>query len=570
MSILETEVDGITTLFAQRPDGACSAGLVFRVGWADETLAVRGLTHLVEHLALHDVAAHDVHHNGETHATYTHFYAQGSPQQVVRVLNGVCAWLRERPTHRLEVEKDVLRAEEQGRGGAVRAAALYRYGARGYGLEGYPELGLPGIDETLVRVWAQEAFTRSNAVLWLAGAHVPDGLDLSLPEGVPQPLPAVTDALERTPAWFPGDADLVHVTGIVPRSTAAMAFAEVLNRAVFHDLRQREGLSYSPGASYVPRDADVATVSVVADCLPERRGATVGALLDSLARVRWGTITDEELDAVRTAAVTALEEQRSEPAFLARMAVSRLLGGPPPAGVDRLQEEYRALTAADLREVAETFHATALAQVPGRGLDWAGWHPAPTSSRSEVTGQEYPARGGVDATLVVGEDGVTLRSGPTRSTVRFRDVAVMESYGDGGRWLVGEDGFRVHVEPSVFEVDQAVTDRLDASVDPARVVHRPARSPQDLPGVPEEPGSSPAAVTRTPRTPQPVALRLVRAAGLVVLGLFSALWLLVTAQATMDAANGSPDVGWVGTGVLWVLMAALGSATYQLWRAGRR
>ncbi len=50
--ITETEVCGIRTLIAPA-DGPLTAGLVFRVGCADEPLSRRGLTHLVEHLALH-------------------------------------------------------------------------------------------------------------------------------------------------------------------------------------------------------------------------------------------------------------------------------------------------------------------------------------------------------------------------------------------------------------------------------------------------------------------------------------------------------------------------------------
>ena len=50
--IKETEISGIRTLIAPG-NGPLAAGLVFRVGCADEPLSRRGLTHLVEHLALH-------------------------------------------------------------------------------------------------------------------------------------------------------------------------------------------------------------------------------------------------------------------------------------------------------------------------------------------------------------------------------------------------------------------------------------------------------------------------------------------------------------------------------------
>ena len=46
-----TEVDGVRTIWAEVP-GPLRAGLVLRMGAADETLARRGAGHLLEHLAL--------------------------------------------------------------------------------------------------------------------------------------------------------------------------------------------------------------------------------------------------------------------------------------------------------------------------------------------------------------------------------------------------------------------------------------------------------------------------------------------------------------------------------------
>ena len=47
-----TTIDGIPVILAPGRDPRVTAGLAFRVGWADETLPTRGITHLVEHLAL--------------------------------------------------------------------------------------------------------------------------------------------------------------------------------------------------------------------------------------------------------------------------------------------------------------------------------------------------------------------------------------------------------------------------------------------------------------------------------------------------------------------------------------
>ena len=75
--ITRSDVDGIPVLHAPRP-GPVAAGLVFRVGQADETLPQHGITHMVEHLALHRQGVGDIHHNGATGDVVTHFVVRGS------------------------------------------------------------------------------------------------------------------------------------------------------------------------------------------------------------------------------------------------------------------------------------------------------------------------------------------------------------------------------------------------------------------------------------------------------------------------------------------------------------
>ena len=101
MNLVETTTDGIYTLFVERDDPQTRAGLVFRVGQADESLAVRGLTHLVQHLALHEVSGGRVHEHGSTGLVHTEFRASGTDEQVSGMLNAVCAALRKPPTHLL-------------------------------------------------------------------------------------------------------------------------------------------------------------------------------------------------------------------------------------------------------------------------------------------------------------------------------------------------------------------------------------------------------------------------------------------------------------------------------------
>ncbi len=63
--IHETVVDGITTFWAETPP-PLTAVLTFRVGTWDEALLDRGITHLVEHLALYALRNVEHPYNGHT------------------------------------------------------------------------------------------------------------------------------------------------------------------------------------------------------------------------------------------------------------------------------------------------------------------------------------------------------------------------------------------------------------------------------------------------------------------------------------------------------------------------
>lgn len=489
MTVRETEIGGLPTLHAPRDDDECTAGLLFRVGGADENLAVRGVTHLVEHLALRGAGLPADHRHGALDDVVTGFSATGSPEHVAGVLNAVCGALRRPPLEHLEEEREVLRAEELARtDGATRVAAMMRWGATGRGLSSYPEVGLGGLDEDVVGIWSSAAFTRSNVVLWVSAREIPFGLDLALPQGELPPLPPDPTVLPRTPAWFvvPG-TDLVHLTGLVPRGPAAEVLGHLLQRALASELA-------ASGASAVvrvePHDAHLALVRVLVEGNPRVREGLGGAVVDALARVRWGRLGAEDREAVELA-VRAADRPDHDPELLLARAADHLLGRPTPTREQRVAA-LRAVSADAVRAAAEALHRSALAQVPVPGLDWAGFSAAPSGSSTAVEGREHPVRGGGRTTLLVGVEGVTLRSAAGLVTVRYRDLAAMEAFDDGGRWLVGRDGFRVHVEPTVYKIGPEDVARIDEAVDPARVVRLPARPADRLP----RPAEAPAAARR--------------------------------------------------------------------------
>ncbi|WP_406123147.1 M16 family metallopeptidase [Streptomyces sp. NBC_00989] len=479
-----TTTQGIPTLYAPRRGDQVTAGLFFRVGRADETLATAGLTHLVEHLALHRLQLTDLHYNGATANTYTLFHATGDEDEVVAHLNSVCAALRDLPLARLDTEREILRTEAAGgKSGSNSQLPLWRYGAQGYGLSSYSELGTWSVTPDQVGDWARTRFTRENAILWITSESVPDGLDLTLPTGTHLPAPAAANALPTTPAYICGEDGHVVLTSVVRRSTAASVFADVLGRALFQDLRQEGGFSYSAEADYTPRDADFATITAYADALPQKQDAVVGGFVDTLARLRNGTIAPSELDSVRGKKLKVYDIPDFAAASLPGYALDLLLGHRVISPAEH-RAELAAVTVADLREVAREAWASTLLQVPGnRGVEWAGLTPAPQySGTAGVTGSHHRSLESEDVTLVIGDEGVSVTTPRGAVTVPYDTCAAMTTRPDGARGLTGPDGFMVTVEPTLYaDVTPDRIARIDAAVPETAVVRLPARAPEHIP-----------------------------------------------------------------------------------------
>ncbi|MGY0232306.1 M16 family metallopeptidase [Longispora urticae] len=480
--IHETEVDGVPTLLAPT-SGPMRAGLLFRVGTADETLARSGVTHLVEHLALHRHGQTDYHFNGTTSTVVTHFHMHGSESDIVAYLTGVCESLTDLPVERLETEKAILRTEAAGRTSAANESmGLWRYGARDFGLGSYQELGLHALGPDDVREWADTWFTRENAVLWIAGDAVPPGLKLRLRDGTRRPPPAASEVLPHTPAYFAGPDNLVVFDAVVPRSTAASVYAGVLERELYRSLRQEGGYSYTASASCDPRGDGLSVVTAVADALPAQQDAMLGGFLDVLWKLKVGRIEDEDLAVTRTRA----EELFQHPDSVRLPAHAwNLITGQSNHTTEELRAELRAVTVADVHAVAEQAMGSGLIMVPGgRGADTAGFTEAPRHSTAAVTGVAHRSRGASKARLVLGPEGVSVVDQGATATVRYDECAALLTYPDGARRLLGHDGVGVAIEPTLFRVPRGAVDAVDAAVPPGVVVRMPARTAQNIPRAP--------------------------------------------------------------------------------------
>ena len=230
----------------------------------------------MEHLALHPLGLTDYHYNASTGPVTTSFHMSGSGEDVATFLTKVCDCLSALPMARLATEKAIIRTEWSSRpNSAYQDMALWRYGARTYGLTSYGEPGTDAITPDELEHWRRTWFTRENAVLWIAG-EIPASLRLNLPSGQRWRTPSPTSALPQTPAYFCSDRNVVAMDSVVARRPAASAYAEVLERNLFRDLRQDGGYSYSVGGGTDPRGDGWTTIVAGVDALPEKLGRGPG------------------------------------------------------------------------------------------------------------------------------------------------------------------------------------------------------------------------------------------------------------------------------------------------------
>ena len=556
MELTVTEVDGIPALLAPGA-GPLHAGLTFRVGRADEPLTRAGITHLVEHLALHRLGLTDYHFNGATGTVGTHFHMSGDRAAVAGFLSGVCDALADLPLDRLETEKSILRTEGAGRGPAAtdRLAAV-RYGATGFGLPSFDEWGIHQLTADDLWEWVGTWFTAANAVLWISGGALPAGLRLRLPPGERRALPAAAPVLPTMPAYLTGPGAGVVFEAVVERGPAASLYSAVLKRELFRNLRQEGGYSYTAATAFDPVGT-WATLTAVADAHPDQQDAVLGGFVDCLMRHSVGTVEAADLVAARAAAERALHHPEDLPAVLMRRALDLLTGYPLRPVAQRLAR-LRAVTREDLHAVAVSALESGLLLTPqGRTADWAGFAAVPSWTGTPVAGEPLAVRDDPGLRVVSGPDGVSLLSPVGARTVRFDACAAVLAWPDGARHLVGLDGAWVRIEPTLLDVPPGALERLDAAFPPAALVRMPPRDPSGIPRprpVPppmpvHDPPAPVAPVGRDARETAMVALA-------VVFSLAASVGLLTLMAVGLDDTATADD--WRHVGLVWTVALVTG------------
>lgn len=470
--IQEVVVDGVPVFLTAGSSGRCHAALMFRAGVVDELLHRRGITHLVEHLALSTLGDRVYDYNGFVDGARTVFVCEGSSDQVSEFLASTCQALSDLPGGRVSQEKRVLMAEAAGRDSTMAGQALaMRYGPNGYGLLGYDELFLHHPDTDPVLGWAAERFHRDHAVVWVAGASP---ADLSLPLGTgPTAAPAsVASPVIPLASWVPVSAPGAMVSMVIERSVTALALARHLDRRVKEHLRHEHALSYAPSAVYWPLDARYAHLTVAAAALPEHAETACTELLRVLSDVATHGAREGELTLDIARARQQMEHPDSHLGRLDTRAVATLFGQPSPDDAEMLAE-LEAIDAAALARLLQEGLAGALYLLGGAAMpaDWGvgqiddwSWKTHDGRVLKPMLRKSGPSYPPPRSSLVVGDEGLTLQMPQGYLSVDFDQTRALLHWDDGPYRLISGDGLTLMVDPRDWDGGQHIIRALDARI----------------------------------------------------------------------------------------------------------
>ena len=451
--------------------GQTGAALVFRAGQADETLPRRGLTHLVEHLALPPVDPWSGI-GGRVDLLTTSLFFQGEEAHVRSLLHDAAEAIGEPPLDRLDVERRVLAVEGSG-GGPDSVLLDLWYGAQGPGLAAYEELGLRGVGTEQLTAHARRWFCRGNAALVLVGDFGEDTADLRLPEGPRRPpAPAVARDFATLPAEVPHPGSPLALGAPLPEATAASLLAMLLERRVWAALRHERGLAYDIDCRLLPVGPGERMLVLSTD-VPEREASPAArALVEQVQRLGEGDFTDAELEGVRRDGEDAA---RAAPplAPLSKAAASELVrGAPKPPQVT--MEEWAAVTREDVTEVAGALAGRMLLACPQGAT--SGLLPAiDLFAAPPVQGRRFATRTVSRHTIafdvIAGDEGVSMAMGDgAHSTVRYDSCVAAVRGPGGGLSLVDASGDAVRIDPGDLRDGAQAVAAAEARLDPGLIV----------------------------------------------------------------------------------------------------
>lgn len=484
-------IDGVTTLFSA-VGGRSRATLSFRVGTVDEPLHLRGINHLVGHLAS---AAAD-QDGGDCHVTVSastlSFQFSGNALAVANEIGAVCHWIgaaSSAPVDARTLQRARLAAEADQRLHAPEHLRVLRarFGPAGWGAGSYPELGLGALDVEDVRAWVATYLTTGNAVLALSGTKATT-LRVPLPKGEYVAVPELPPSALRTPALVASDTPVLSLSGLITtdanhldrdRAVAGLT-TEILRARVAYALRRRYGREIVARGGPMALGSTAVHAVVWADVDAEREAKVADIAAESLAVLAGRKLVDGELEAQVKRRLGAYEKAAASPAgqheLLHRQALGALNNAPWSLALER-----RRLSTADPQQIAqqlEDLAATSVLMMTETDPPVRAWHTPPAPPSFTAAGDVFRSRPayGLSARrrpsrLIVGREGVTIR-GIDRpdEQLRWDEVAMAQVWDDGRHLLTSTRSHTLDIVPEQWLAPEAATGAVRRRLDAAPVV----------------------------------------------------------------------------------------------------
>ncbi len=474
MTIQRTEIDGVPVYWFPGPE-PLTAQLVFRVGVRDETFMTTGITHLVEHLTMSAVQGPRHGRNATVEPSFTSFMVSGKPDAVAAFIAEACTKLASPELDRLPVEKKILSAEGGLSAGPVVADHVrYRYGLKSVGLVGVVPPALNAITEDQVLAHIRSYFTAGNAALVLNGPP-PEGLRLPLPPGPHRALPHQERVDLPLPMWIEQGAPLLGLSLEVPAASdeqreAARAMAIIACERVHAELRQKRGWIYDIDFTPIFHQDGTGIVCFEADPPPEHLEDTRVGLMGILRELRDAGPTRAELDSV----AESWEDYEADAAGkfddVIAAAQHHLIDEPFLDPATRLNL-LRSLDPSNCQTALALLDRSLLLGVPeGAWLQEEGINPEQEQQHAALKGQVHrrSIRGRLaglpsSAQLVIGEEGISLTEGNTR-TVLWDDVVGAQRFRDGTLLVIASKGYQLPIRPAWYSKGKEAVQQVSAKL----------------------------------------------------------------------------------------------------------
>lgn len=471
-NVTKTEVDGVTCFYYQG-EPPMRALLAFRVGAQDESFLNRGISHFVEHLTLQSFLDVDHHYNGFVDGTTTNFLYMGDADGLLPFLVTVCERLRRLPADRVDVERSVLLEEERQRNLDGQARHLRnRFGLAGLGALGFQELGLRWLPHHLVQQWADQWFTKANAVLVLSGPP-PEGIRLDLVEG-DTPAAWGANPLSQEGMAMTREGSGGVVIGVnIPRSDSApvnsyanLPGLDCFQEMLMEQLRKAEGLIYTAIPGYFKGGLDNAEAIVTMACSDANAGGVAKASLSVLDEISTQGPAPERLR--RIIAKSRIADESAVEAAAAFQEAWAYLHNDTWIPWNDAMARSEAVTVDEIRDVWKGGAATTLLMVPANtkptDVGLPEFNPGRTAHVMQGTEHRYQGVGPwppPGSKIVHDREALTLFTpGWEPVTIRIEDVVgllVVEKY---RQILCSRTGATLSIWPGEYENPRLILDKL--------------------------------------------------------------------------------------------------------------